>query len=502
MHFDFFEQYQAKQKAYEAAKRLVEQRSNHGDRTTPDGYLKPTAHLILEQVGQAKKNIFSGIPLEVLTEILELTANGLSMDLARDVHNPLFGRYDAIFNKLKTINTKESLRLKDIIAGIVGLILIAACIAFSVLTAGITAPFFVLFAMAIGKALLGATGIVLGAASSYYLTNRMGSDINGLVDDKNAMLDELQYDDLLYSEFKQVLEGDFLTKNKDALAKKQTGDYARIFNDLPMSLISNRKAYNSLIKASKEGKFGVYLQRVAKSMSQAFLDEQQKLLPTIKEALNLSSCTDEEEREVVNLLLKGCVMLYGQMAGAHLKKLASEAPQDVDNGKYAITIDGLLNIYKDDLTITTDAIFDNQKPDFLEEDQLKNLFNQFLGVIDTLQANNPTDKQRKRLGVLSGNIATMRDKLEVLVNPIRESLTPLQKDELISMMMTSAFTATRSGILDKIIKKNDQNEENFSPEQKEALLGKINEYISLDGLVGDESLDEDEIPSTPCSLRQ
>ena len=318
MHFDFFEQYQAKQKAYEKAKQLVEQLSEHSNRST-SGLLKPTAHLILEQVGQAKKNIFSGIPLEVLTEILELTANGLSMDLANDVHYPLFGRYDAIFNKLKTINTKESLRLKDIIAGIVGLILIAACIAFSVLTAGITAPFFVLFAMAIGKALLGATGIVLGAASSYYLTNRMGSDINGLVDDKNAMLDELQYDDPLYSEFKQVLDGDFLTANEDALAKKQTGDYARIFNDLPMSLISNRKAYNSLIKASKEGEFGVYLQRVAKSMSQAFLDEQQKLVPTIKEALNLSSCTDETEREVVNLLLKGCVMLYGQMASAHLQ---------------------------------------------------------------------------------------------------------------------------------------------------------------------------------------
>ncbi len=494
MHFDFFEQYQAKQKAYEEAKQLVKTLSEHGNLDT-NGLLKPTAHRILEQVEQAKKNIFSDIPLEVLTEILELTANGLSMNLASDAHNPLFLRYHTIFTKLETINSKESMRLKAIIAGIVGLILIAACIAFSVLTAGITAPFFVLFAMAIGKALLGASGIVFGAVSRSYLTNSKGSDINGLVDEKNTVSNEL-----LYSEFKQTLNGDFLTTNEVALAKKQTGDYARIFNDLPMSPISNRKAYNSLIKASKEGKLGVHLQQVAKSMSQAFLDEQQKLLPTIKKALNLSSCTDEKEQEVVNLLLKGCVMLYGQMAGAHLQKLASEAPQDVDNQKYALTIDGLINIYKDDLTITTGAIFNNQEPGFLKKNRLDTLFHEFLNVIADLKANNPTEQQGKRLDVLSVNIDTMREKLVEFVDPMLESLTSLQKDELISMMMTSAFTAPRSGILEKIIEKNDQNEENFSPEQKAALLGKIGEYISLDGLVGDELLDTDESLTAPLSF--
>lgn len=357
MHFDFFEQYQAKQKAYEKAKLLVETLSKHGNLNT-NGLLKPTAHRILEQVEQAKKNIFSGIPLEVLTEILELTADGLSMDLALDVPNPLLERYDAVFNKLKTINTKESYRLKGIIAGIVGLILIATCIALIVLNPG---AMIALLFLPIAAKLYGTLTVLSGAfggiplVSAYYdiqQSQNVPSDINGLADEKDAMPYEM-----LSSEFELRLKGDFFTTNGDALKSINLGDYTRIFNDLLMSEISNKKAYDTLIKASKKGKIGVHLQQVAKSMSRAFLDENHNLLPAIKEKLKITECSKQEERRIVGQLLQATIALYTMAATAHSADVSLEE-NDRNNSTISTCACDLYN----KAIITADSVFCKQKP--------------------------------------------------------------------------------------------------------------------------------------------
>ena len=385
-----------KQAAYEEAeRRLTQQLAVKTARPLKNDKLKNCVEATLREVQKARKLINSGIPIEELTQILDVsrqallvidsTAMSLYLEQSYDVHRDeaapglithedygkyclCLTKYEKLSSRLSKINTEESKRLMGFIAIVVGLILIVACLVLAGFTGGIASPF-----SAIGI-VLGVSIIVAGvsgiAAVSYGIKERIESGValHGAKDQLEAIRERAS-DSLFRIDFEQVrldfekalLTDKYLETSKHALGKLEEGDFARIFDDIQMSDFSNQRAFDRLNDASEQGRIGPHLQEVAKHMSETFLDAKHNLLPDIKRSLGLTGCTKEKEQEVVNCLLRASVTLYGEISTAHNEILAKSSTNSHKvNFDYNCKINTVLNVYKDSI-LTVDAIF-NSRP--------------------------------------------------------------------------------------------------------------------------------------------
>lgn len=488
----FFRIDQAKQEAYQLAEQTLVDRLNL--EFVPGWRLEHEAKLILNNVKQIKKAAFSGIPVDILTQILQVTAQAVSESLPNKImpeQSTVVEKYVELSSKLQTIRTKASKRLQALIISIVGVILLLGGMALTMMTAGMAFPVGLAIAILVGKIALGVFGVIgmgfgigLGIknasittadadalricydaviAAQLALTNT--DDIDSVTSQVQSSVafgpvwvtelpsavepvsvseedDSTHWITPFYSVFKEAIDSGYLQNNKkarQAIENMPNGDFSRVFDGIILSDDINQTAYEHMQQQAEKGEIAQHLQLVAQAMSRVFLDTNHRLLPEIKKTLGFDNCADADEKKIVDGLLQAVITLYGQMIAVHNQTILEKSSDKLtDAMKYSYSIEMPLNFYRLSI-ITADALFadnqiipSNQVP---SKKSVENFVTQVRDILGKITPQKLTPEQKQTRRQLLDSLESVSSKLQEGMMTIYQlhtdlSYTPLQQIEL------------------------------------------------------------------------
>ena len=296
---------------------------------------------ILKEVNQN-----TSLTYKELTGILNTTRSLIDLDESQQNSK----HAQATLAHLQTLNTADSKRFYGLLMALAGVALIAASIALTVFTFGGALPL-ILASIPFAYPLITAGVVAVAGASLGALAIKTGLQNR----------EEAEFDPITKKLSRQLKSG-YLDNNKDVqdrLSRKE--GFSRAFNHIKIPSDFNKDIYESLTKSAENGILQSHLQEIAKNMSRAFLDENHRLKPNIKNSLKLLNASQKEENQAIDELLKAAVTLYLLAATEHHGTITSKQSNE-RNEVFSHIISNPANLFNTTSGISKNSLFGGSNP--------------------------------------------------------------------------------------------------------------------------------------------